>query len=714
MIKRLLPLIFLLLFVSTAGASIEKGKLLSSTSGPDPHGVIGNGDLIGSSSFSDPLCIWDWDDADNGTHGPTGADQNISFGLVAAHVFKDTGTYNVVMVCWSDKTTPIASMAFSDTVTVLDADTYYSGTATTCMSSTGDFTGCPSGAVEITSSDLSTRINDLGARERLMLMRGDSLNLGASINWPDNGGWTTLGAYGTCSATDAHGICTSPAPPHITYTSNDLVLVNLDEKQRWKIMDLWVTGYSLDPVAETGGYLVAGDSSIQDNLIYRNKTDNLFISASISHSLSGDTELEKIKNNVIASNVFGATAGHEQVAVYAGGDGLAIIGNTVQGGFEHAIRVWQIYGGVISNNNLSGSSWLNPGNNGGHALKLHGTFEWNVGCYSNCTGGNIVSVSDYGGGKIAITLDGSHSLSPGDTVDIDDIDDYYDGSAVVVQDDAGAKIFTVTDTFQGTTTGTVINLNNDDAMDHTTKFVVVDNNIFGGSGGTPVNISPQNNVSTENLSYINFESNRIFFDYGTIWGPRENGVQVSARHVRLKNNIIDGTLQGSSSTGNFSGVVVKQLGFELAPLDVEALNTTCYRQVDYTGSSRCFKIEDGVATKIKNTAVTNMDSIMWDQVGDTVNSANVLTATPYFADSDNSDPLLRDYSLTVLSTDLIGSGSDGVTINDFNRELRDSPWDVGADKYEDTGVKGFIELGGSGNGSFILGGSGNGSIILSP
>ena len=204
--------------------NFEVPRYASRTSGVAPLSVFFSAGLERSSAttrtFHHYEYSWNFNDADSGVWGTTGADKNTAKGPVTSHVFERGGTYNVTLAVRNSSGTIIDTETF--TIDVTDPDEYYSGTNTTCITSTdnNDFTGCPSGANHVTTSNLTTITSYAGAGRRILFRRGSSWNLSSSTSFPSNSGPVSIGAYGTCTNPDAQGLCSNAPTINISNSSN--------------------------------------------------------------------------------------------------------------------------------------------------------------------------------------------------------------------------------------------------------------------------------------------------------------------------------------------------------------------------------------------------------------------------------------------------------------------------------------------------------------
>ena len=144
-----------------------------------------------------PLYTWDFDDptapdwaalnASTRLFTDTGESSNTALDHATAHLFETPGTFDVtVNMVDPDGSTASASV----TINVADPDTVFSGNDTTCISTSGNFSGCPAGADTETASAISRIAANDGTGKRVLMRRGETftgtnyaLNIGG--NSPD-------------------------------------------------------------------------------------------------------------------------------------------------------------------------------------------------------------------------------------------------------------------------------------------------------------------------------------------------------------------------------------------------------------------------------------------------------------------------------------------------------------------------------------------------
>jgi hypothetical protein len=295
---------------------------------------------------------WDFDDTSAGTWRD-GLPKNEAKGANACHVFEEAGTYNVSLTVRN----PLGVYHTEEyTITVSDPDIYFSGTNTICVSDTtqADFTGAPTGALEIITDDLSTVVDYAESGKRILFNRGSSWSVG-DLDWPSSNGVVVIGAYGEGTNPDELGIYDNA--PQITVTDGSFM--SLSYKQNWRLSDL----HLIDPTQNSSA--LGGASSIQNILVQRMKIEGFSASISFSAWYSGEII---IKNNIVFDSCdVSESAG---ACIYGGSERLAILGCKLYDTNYHCIRIWQAWRSVISHNLVYGSSLENS--LGKHALKLHG------------------------------------------------------------------------------------------------------------------------------------------------------------------------------------------------------------------------------------------------------------------------------------------------------------------------------------------------------
>ncbi|MBU1567733.1 MAG: PKD domain-containing protein [Proteobacteria bacterium] len=365
--------------------SAEVTASASRITGVAPLSVFFTSDLTASSptehSFHEYDYTWSFGDPTSGTWGTNGKSKNSDKGAVASHVFEDAGTYTVTLtVLDSSSGDVVPGLAESFTITVTDQDTVFAGALTTCITDTtqNDFAGCPAGAAQVSTDDLTVVGGYATIGRRILFNRGSSWTTAeGSWGFSGNQGPVHLGAYGTCNTPNSQGICSNAPEITITPVSGKTRIIGLDSTNDWRVTDLSF----IASTSETYG-VIEGATNVRNFLALRVKATG-FQASSIrfTHYRYSDSDIIK-GNSVIESNL---TSGIGNV-LYFGGEDLTVLGNYIHDSeTTHVTRIWQSYKGVISHNDIAGASWNDTA--GRHALKLHGPDELHIGDFAT-TGAN--------------------------------------------------------------------------------------------------------------------------------------------------------------------------------------------------------------------------------------------------------------------------------------------------------------------------------------
>lgn len=234
----------------------------SRTSGPTPLGIVV--DAIGTTSdqtsypYLDLAYHWNFGDIyDSTTNKVTGPH--------AAHVYGTAGTFTVTLVVLDrDGNTTTNN---STSITVADADTTFSGTDTIVVSTSGTFTGAPSGAKEVTSSDFdATMAAEFGTGKRVLFRYGETWTSSASTTYEDTGD-AQIGAFGTAGTRNAYGRADNNPAVNGAASSGSCL--------RLGCQDLTVYDIDFDTVdtAGTRGIINTDNVQIADTLVWRCKFD---------------------------------------------------------------------------------------------------------------------------------------------------------------------------------------------------------------------------------------------------------------------------------------------------------------------------------------------------------------------------------------------------------------------------------------------------------
>lgn len=269
-------------------------------------------------------------------------------GPLAAHVYEQPGTYTARVRVrapngqYSDATV---------SVTVQDPASVYSGTRTVCVSTSANYTGCPTGAARQTALPAS-----LGGK-RVLLRRSESF---AAISVRDQDDRVQVGAYGTGA---------KPRVPSVQIGGGRAAEFPDDIT----VMDLDIA----NGIQQTG--------SASKLLILRNDLDDTGASANniimIGHAIdywAGDDpyrvapasafynphEIFIVENRVIGSTENDDTPGGNLSGI---GSRMALLGNDLGRSSQHTVRLYRANKTVIAHNAIRGMS----SDGMRHSLKLH-------------------------------------------------------------------------------------------------------------------------------------------------------------------------------------------------------------------------------------------------------------------------------------------------------------------------------------------------------
>lgn len=305
----------------------------SRTSGTAPLGVVfdatGTTDADTTKPFHDLLYQWSFGDlaAGNWTTGANpGASKNGAFGAVAGHVYERAGTYTWVLLV-SDGTTVSRT---SGTITVVDPDVTFAGTATVCVSTSGDFTGAPTGATQVTNSDFDAVIaTHMGTGKRVLFRRGETF-VSSTAATVSSAGPNTIGAYG------------SGALPIISCISAaHCVTVNNAAVNDLRIMDLNFVGIGAGHVNAAINFTAA----VTNVTIFRNTITDVGTGVTLQTgtSLTGSI----LQENTIANYSGNAFFGYVATTAYLGN----ALGPTRVTG-EHVLRIQRWQRVAVSHNTI--------------------------------------------------------------------------------------------------------------------------------------------------------------------------------------------------------------------------------------------------------------------------------------------------------------------------------------------------------------------------
>lgn len=352
----------------TIGVSIEPSR----TNGVAPLAVFFDASgttysASGSSPFHDLIYEWSFGDPEAGTWSVTGKSKNAALGPVAAHVFEQPGTYTVSLsVCDASRCSQSQV-----TIQVQDPNTVFSGERTICVRATtsGDFSGCPAGALQQTNSDWSAVAAAATAGRRVLLRRGDVWSTGGGVRFTDSGPGI-IGAFG------------SGPKPRLAVPTTVLVLAAARD---WRFMDLDVNRGSY---VDQNAFEYDGRYGENRNLLFlRIDVTEFYRAMEISHHGLDWYNQPNNHNGMffVDGNFNRITGGH---GVYLAGERMALMGLRItEKSGSHNVRLPYATRSVLQHCYLQGSGSAQ------HVVKIHAG-EWGKTGVTDAKYGERIVVSD--------------------------------------------------------------------------------------------------------------------------------------------------------------------------------------------------------------------------------------------------------------------------------------------------------------------------------
>jgi hypothetical protein len=277
------------------------------------------------------------------------ASRNEASGPLAAHVFETPGMYTVCVTITDGTNTVDAAVV----ITVDDPDLIFAGALTTCISTSGTFTGCPAGAATLTTSNFATAIAAATPGRRLLFRRGETWAAPTAALLTANGPGI-IGAFG------------AGALPKIQSTGNTTMLGlsngGSPTISDWRIMDL-----EFDGLGGAGSNAIVGAGGISQVTMLRlqihDVSNGIQFSASILDFLNGcalpPCPPPPPGGHLMWDQIAVVDANIQRVVGGSGGNGmflyaqrLALLGNFVEDttAAEHVVRVQFVDRGVVQAN----------------------------------------------------------------------------------------------------------------------------------------------------------------------------------------------------------------------------------------------------------------------------------------------------------------------------------------------------------------------------
>jgi hypothetical protein len=299
--------------------------------------------------FHDLEYTWDFGDPTAGTWAygaqPGVSSKNSATGPVAAHVFEKPGTYTVTLTAFDGNNT----VTTNKTITVDDPDVVFTGSGTVCMSTSGTFTNCPSGASHLTTSNFVTAMGNISSGvKRILFNRGETFTFGTYYSITQAGPGL-VGAYGT------------GAKPILRYTGSSVTAAILANADDWRFQDLTFDGNGYF------GATVSNQGKVQITQLRTTSIGGYALAITDNGAGMGGSAVNADQFFVHDSTSDGLVGAGGVVNGWIGASRLSLQGNHADnaGQGEHVIRIFKAIGGVVSNN-----EFINPATQK-HCLRIH-------------------------------------------------------------------------------------------------------------------------------------------------------------------------------------------------------------------------------------------------------------------------------------------------------------------------------------------------------
>lgn len=312
--------------------------------------------IDGRKEYADLYYSWDFGEPGIGNWPESNKSKNKDIGYIASHIYETPGNYTVTL---NVKNSEGETFTYTEEITVLDPDVEFAGENTICISSSGNFTGAPSGALQVSTTNIKDIENYIGNHKRILLRRGDSWTTSEQISVRYIDGPFHLGAFGEGINPDERGIFENAPVINATgsYTS---AFIGYKFTNNVVVSDLHLNGEI------TIGSAFGGATELSNILHNRLHVEGFRVCGSTSHYQSDGHDRFVIANSH-CHNAYGNI-------IYVGSERLVLLGNLLHNAsLSHVVRVWQGYKAVIAHNILHGSSI--DSDTGRLALKFHGPEE---------------------------------------------------------------------------------------------------------------------------------------------------------------------------------------------------------------------------------------------------------------------------------------------------------------------------------------------------
>jgi PKD repeat protein len=258
-----------------------------------------------------------------------------SGGPIAAHVFDLPGTYTVRVTARNPANNESAQATL--TITVQDPNTVFSGSNTICVSTSGNYTGCPAGSVQQTS------LPSVQSQKRILLRRGESFGA-ISINHGISN--VLIGSFGSGNKPRVNRIDIGALNPTNNQFPSDIITMDLNIQESFT---QYVTGSRLllyrcdfDVPSSTDVDSQIGLSSAFDYIVE-------------NHTLAANQYYQPREIFVVENVAFGSTT-TPHTNMSGVGSQTVIMGNRMGIARQHTIRMYRMNKGFIAHNHLRGIS----------------------------------------------------------------------------------------------------------------------------------------------------------------------------------------------------------------------------------------------------------------------------------------------------------------------------------------------------------------------
>lgn len=344
--------------VSVGTLSVLAPQIVASrTSCPAPCGIVfdatGTVNSGGFHEFGEVRYDWDFGETGLGNWTYYGSSKNVEKDVpIAAHTFETPGTFTVTLTATDPNG---ATASTTQDVTIADPDSTFSGTNTVCVSSSGTFTGCPSGATQTTSSDADANIQT-GATKRTLFNRGETFTFDTVKNF-NSAGPTQVGAYGSGAAP----IWNIPN----TYASTSILRFNLATTSGLTVYDIDVDNDDSGTrfLGTTGSYEHYSDLTLLR--VTRNAGSS--VNSDLAVLDIGGGSADSPHGIVLQENVWAECSAD---CIFMKGRMMAFLGNSI----EHGNSVHIQRNGLCDQSIIAHGHFADQGNTGGgglHLLKIH-------------------------------------------------------------------------------------------------------------------------------------------------------------------------------------------------------------------------------------------------------------------------------------------------------------------------------------------------------